>query len=69
MVYVDSKNRVGRPCQEPTEVVSIRLPVKTIELIQRRAGKARMPISVYLANRVIYHEVIRSHHGKKEAPP
>ena len=55
----------GRPALEPTERISLRLPVSTLEIINRRAKKANMPPSVYLAERVIHHEVVRRHYLTK----
>ena len=54
----------GRPALEPTETITVRLPVSTLDIIKRRAEKAHMAPSVYLAERVIFHEVVRSHHPK-----
>ena len=59
----DSPKR-GRPALEPTRIFPVRLPVSTIEIINRRAGKASMGPSVWLA-RVIRHEVVRRHYSTK----
>ena len=60
-----ARPRRGRPALEPTERITVRLPVSTLEIIRRRAEKANMPASVYLAERVIYHEVVRKHYVSK----
>ena len=60
-----STSKRGRPTLEPTERISLRLPVKVLEIIARRAEKAHMGVSVYLAERVIYHEVVRRHYLTK----
>ncbi len=55
----------GRPALEPTERLSVRLPVSVMDVIRRRAKKANMAPSVYLAERVIHHEVVRNHNRRK----
>ena len=54
----------GRPRAEPTERITVRLPVKVLDVVRRRAEKASMEPSVWLA-RVIHHEAFRSHHKRK----
>lgn len=54
----------GRPALEPTDTITVRLPVSTLDIIKRRAAKANMGPSIWLAERVIHHEVVRSHHPK-----
>lgn len=51
----------GRPRLEPTAVISVRLPLRVLAIIQRRAAKANMSPGVYLAQRVIHNEVVRKH--------
>ena len=55
----------GRPALEPTQRITLRLPVSTMEILNRRAAKAHMVPSVYLAERVIHHEVVRRHYLTK----
>ena len=55
----------GRPALEPTDVVRLRLPKRIIAIIQRRAAKMNKSISVYLADQVIHHEVVRKHYLTK----
>lgn len=55
----------GRPKLEPTDRITIRLPVKVLDIINRRAEKAHMRPSVWLAERCIQHEVVRSHHRRR----
>ena len=56
--------KTGRPKGDSTELITLRLPVTTMEIIKRRAEAANMEPSVWLRERVIYHEVLRSH-GKR----
>ncbi len=60
-----ARPRRGRPALEPTERITVRLSVKTMDIIRRRATKAHMPPSVYLSERVIHHEVVRKHYLTK----
>ena len=60
-----ARPRRGRPALEPTERITVRLPVSVMDVVRRRAKKAHMPDSVYLAERVIYHEVVRKHYRLK----
>lgn len=52
--------RWGRPARPPTKTLGVRLPLTTVTVIKRRAGKAGIPVSEYLI-RVIDHEVLRNH--------
>ncbi len=54
----------GRPRLDPTVLFSIRLPITVITIIERRADKAHMGVSPWLA-RVIHHEAVRSHHKRR----
>ena len=60
-----ARPRRGRPALEPTETITVRLPVSVMDIIRRRAEKAHMVPSVYLAERVIHHEVVRKHYRSK----
>ena len=60
-----ARPRRGRPVLVPTETITVRLPVSVMDIVRRRAKKAHMPESVYLAERVIYHEVVRKHYKRK----
>lgn len=67
-IYMNGDENVkvaGRPKLAPTELITIRLPITTLEIIQRRSAKAHMPPSVYLAERVIHHEVVWKHYLTK----
>ena len=54
----------GRPALEPTDTITVRLPVTVLEVINRRAGKANMGPTIWLA-REIHNEVVRRHHKTK----
>ncbi len=60
-----ARPRRGRPALVPTEVITVRLEVSVMDVIRRRAKKANMGPSIYLAERVIHHEVVRKHYRSK----
>ena len=62
----ETKRGRGQPRREATGVLLIRLPLTMIAVIERRAKKAHMAPSVYLAERVIWDAVMRDHDAKRK---
>ena len=60
--FVAPRLKRGRPALEPTERITVRLPLTTLEVVHRRARKAGMAPSAWLA-RIIHHEAVRNHNG------
>ena len=55
----------GRPFLGPSKVISMRVPLETANIIERRAKNAGLTVNMYLVEIVIRNEITRSHHKRR----